>query len=333
MKIILVTELTLDFWNALIDFPSKESLFRIGTKHGNPIPWLYAFKEITGEISLLGYTERLPTKNDVSFLGIDFKVLNNYSTPDINGAFYKIQLRSTNDIKLFSLLVAEIAHFHINAGKTDIIDAEWVIIQWADFWRKIPLATLTREKQLGLYGELFIIFDLLVKIDRKRIFNLIDGWQGPLNAAVDFSWGDTFLEVKAAMNKQNYTIHGLDQLETHPTKFKALAALTVAEVDNGLTINDLYRKIVNQLLHSKRTYSMFVDKFIKAGGNPIVDDGLIKFEKIHSAFYNIDANFPRLTRSMLNSPISIRISRVQYSVDLDGLQTNLIGIESVIERI
>src|SRR5262249_10074594 len=74
-------------------------------------------------------------------------------------------------------------------------------IQWLDAWQSLLAqhGTLSLEKQLGLWGELWLIANC------NSVDSLVAGWRGPDQDATDFFLNGIGLEVKAS--RQPHTHH------------------------------------------------------------------------------------------------------------------------------
>ena len=66
---------------------------------------------------------------------------------------------------------------------------------WQNFMRKHGVEGLTKEAQIGLFGELLLLVDHLV--DRVPAHDLVNAWRGPTGGEQDFDIGGRCVEVKS----------------------------------------------------------------------------------------------------------------------------------------
>jgi hypothetical protein len=111
--------------------------------------------------------------------------------------------------------------------------------EWVSIWSKVGSKNLTDKEAVGLYGELWILRQLIEMNDCSHVMS----WLGPLNGIHDFSStsiGD--LEVKTCSNTTLFHIHGLDQLMAKQNPL-SLVVLAIEPSDNGESLVDLIHSI------------------------------------------------------------------------------------------
>jgi hypothetical protein len=178
-------------------------------------------------------------------------------------------------------------------------------------------AALSQDKEVGLFGELLVLEDL---IDTIGAGPAVQSWQGPLSEEHDFVFDAVHLEVKTTAGEQRrHMLHGFTQLV--PLRGIPLALLSVqltrSNAEGGRTLAQLVATIRTQ-----------------AGGyRPGVDDALVASGwsdddvELYTSYwtkrsevraYSIDDRFPAITRDRLSQvvPNLAVVSDLSYRVDV-----------------
>ena len=191
---------------------------------------------------------------------------------------------------------------------------------WKHFFDDPDSAFMPIENEIGLIGELIYLGQLL-NFDE----NAIESWRGP-EGGVDFISEKLVVEVKTTLRNQHvHTINGMDQLEPiSELPFYLLSnLLQVLEQknDKSITLAEVYQEVQEKISGNPIQLDLLKGK-IKALN---LTHELIKLHNfrhyiiLDSAIYSVDDSMPKLTSHDLNKPLSYRISKVRYDIDLDGL--------------
>ncbi|MBZ9784272.1 PD-(D/E)XK motif protein, partial [Pseudomonas sp. REP124] len=86
-----------------------------------------------------------------------------------------------------------------------------VLAKWRRFWSGVKTDVLSREQQIGLFGELwFLQYWLVPSVGLSRS---IDMWRGPLGARNDFESQGVGIEIKTSSKVNGvHIINGVEQL-------------------------------------------------------------------------------------------------------------------------
>ena len=181
-------------------------------------------------------------------------------------------------------------------------------------------AGLSREKRVGLFGELTVLCSLAAATTADLA---LKAWRGAGNEEHDFGLNETDLEVKTTTSEDRaHWITNLKQLK--PSKGRPLHLLsiqiTAAGAENGCTLPELvaYARGVagmpvvalNKSLEDYGYYDLHADLYI--------EDWRLRSAP---AFYLVDDQFPALTTDRLFSavPDAGRIVGLRYRINVDGL--------------
>lgn len=203
------------------------------------------------------------------------------------------------------------------------------IKDWQSFLGREKSKYLSKEEEIGLWGELIVLRQLIDKGFPPG--QIIQSWTGPDNKAKDFSLLNVGIEVKSFVGRNAIVakISSLEQLDLSDCK-EAFLICNNLQIDTslGLTLPDLIESIFERI-------DNFSDKISLEG--KLMRFGLIKesldyystFYFLHSqTLYSIDDSFPRLVHS--NTPKEV-ISAV-YSLDLTGY-TSTVAFDDIIRAI
>ena len=180
--------------------------------------------------------------------------------------------------------------------------------------------SLTREKQVGLFGELWILLSLA---ESRGGAAAMDSWRGPLGEEHDFGMSDADLEVKSTTGeRREHWISTTTQLV--PTGDRPLyllsIQLTAAALDAGHTLPSLVASARSKLA----TQVVRLDAVLTRLGYRDRDSDLYHSRwalRTPPAFYQVGLQFPAVTQERLEAvvPSAERIKDLRYRVDLTGL--------------
>lgn len=189
------------------------------------------------------------------------------------------------------------------------------LLQWKQFLDITGNQGLSAEAQIGLYGELRFLRDILIQhIDIRRA---IDSWKGPSRKNQDFQIFKTGIEVKTSIAKQHQRIHIANELQLDDNDLDSLYVyfLSLRETfEHGETlpgIVDVIRKIIE--LKNGPAYD-FENQLFKSG---YIDKHRAKYIKngYHDRdiqIFRVDENFPRI----IEKDLMPGVGDVHYTIDL-----------------
>lgn len=260
-----------------------------------------------------------------------------FSLPEVRGlgySFRKVNINKTGEKIYFDLVCTHEAFLEnftiltrsvLSRIDADNCDVSAEIISEINLWRlfleKPVEGLLSIEEQLGIIGELL----LLKKIALMDSDLALKYWCAD-KGEIDFVSGLKLIEVKASSSgKHTHIINGLDQLKISDDKelyilsFAFLRSdiytdfnLTDVIADTSLIFRndpvsnrDFYVKLRN------RNFNMFdIQKYKN-----------YCFSLIDAKLFSVTVETPRLTSDNLKKPLNPRISKIRYTLDLDGLES------------
>ena len=192
------------------------------------------------------------------------------------------------------------------------------LVDRVEFWKRMFVEggprPLTREQQIGLFGELVVLEQTLEA--GMGLMEAVDAWRGPARELHDFV-GGVHMEVKTtvAPSPRVVRVSSLDQLQEDPSFELYLWHCRLESDDDGRTLAE----IVDELAHQAgdpltRARAAFDGRLTQVGYLSIhrelydVSCWALRAVEVHL----IDASFPALSRNSVPETIT----EAEYSLDL-----------------
>jgi hypothetical protein len=176
---------------------------------------------------------------------------------------------------------------------------------------------MDKKKQVGLFGELWVLEEVLLPVLGDRS---IDLWSGPRHERHDFVGRTLRIEVKTT--RKSHLVHEisrLDQLHAPPGQRLLLASVQVEETIGGQeTIATRIDSIAAKLGTNGAAQDEFLTNLVRLDWS---DDmrcsaDLVRMEIRAVGIFAVDGQFPRLPRD-LNPPSGV--IDVTYNIDLSNV--------------
>lgn len=195
-----------------------------------------------------------------------------------------------------------------------------VLAKWRRFWSGTNSANLSREQQLGLFGELwFLTRWLLPNIDGSKAVQM---WRGPMGARNDFETPRLSIEVKTTSRIDSaFVIHGLDQLLEPSGGALCLFGLVVREEASATdSLPRLVEEARNLLSANLDELSQLDSQLYAAGFDDrhASDYSKMTLRVRSEELYRIGEGFPRLIPSSLVGGIPSGVDSIEYQLRLDA---------------
>lgn len=114
------------------------------------------------------------------------------------------------------------------------------LVDWRSLLKMALSRSLTAERRIGLFGELFVLENLMQGVGSATHFDI---WTGPLGQPHDFELPRRCIEVKTTgPNGSSVRIHGLRQLEIDRNGLD-LIILTVSEGPSGESLATISNRL------------------------------------------------------------------------------------------
>ena len=232
--------------------------------------------------------------------------------------------RDTLGYGVFDVLGGELAE-GLREGKTSPADlVKKSLSRWRRFWGQPPHQMLSRDQQVGLFGELWFLSTWLApKIGGPEA---VRRWRGPFGARHDFEWTGRSIEIKSTtlVGIRIHRIHGLEQLAPPETGSLLLYSIVLRE-EGGATENlpervEACRAIVSS---DPSAADRFEEGLSRVGYSPLFDDEYVKLHLrvAQEGLFRVEGRFPRITPQQISGGVPNGVSEIQYDIDLAGLES------------
>jgi len=182
---------------------------------------------------------------------------------------------------------------------------------------------LSVEKQIGLFGELYVLRDLLGRYG----ITAFQTWTGPMGEPHDFRIQNIEIEVKTTVGRRRiHRIHGLMQgvASANHNLFFLSIMLGPAGAGAGESLPSIVSDISSSLSSSIEMVKNF-SSFLQAAGysnDDIASYGRTWILRAPPIFVPVDQEFPAITSEVLQGSLGslmARVEQVEYEVNLEGM--------------
>ena len=242
---------------------------------------------------------------------------------------YEVELVLTDSqhLDLFDLLIRDLVEAaeepaHEKAGLTRFLSR---LSDWQHLLRRLAPRGLTREAQQGLWGELWVLREMVAPV--ISMGEAVRTWRGPLGADQDFQIENTSLEVKTS------TTHGLDHI--------SIASERQLDVPDGVTLLLVAISLDARAGYGETLADMVNNSRSEASGLGclgMLDDRLLhsgyetQDENLYSEIgysvrtyhpYRVRTGFPRI----VSSDLPAGVTDVRYSVSVHSCRPYLVVLD------
>lgn len=263
-----------------------------------------------------------------------FHIINNDNLELIfvkQGHYLQIKLLDSDFISLFDDLIISLVDSIKNIANAEDASKEFIAIyiKWSTFFTKTFDKKLSKEKVIGLWGELSYLLKLIQNAcPSVPIDNILKSWQGPFGASHDFELSSSSIEVKTKpLASWMIKISSEYQLENIDGKPLNLEVISVIESEYGLSLKDLFLKIKAHINKKNGDFTILLSALEK---DNLSEDRLsnysnFSFVRKMTETFDCDAEyFPKINSFGLHKAIST----VKYNIDVRELQEFRISQES-----
>jgi hypothetical protein len=308
----------LQAWRALRDGARGDGWRTIPVAHGSGAVRYRAgchFPE--GEEALLvGFTSpsvsfpaRLPE-------GGGFEVTRIQELRDGGGNWIGLCRQPAGDLELFAMMAEDII---VTLAESELGEEVLLhtflarIAAWQEFMQRSGVRTLGPEAEVGLFGELCVLGDLIES--GLPHASLIQAWEGPLDGLHDFRLGSGALEVKSSLASQGFVarIGSIEQLDDTAISPVFVAAVRLALDASGRTLSEQVNLVRNSLGSHPVACSTLGSRLGRAGFyEPFANLYTRRFRRCEVLLLRVTGQFPRLFRG--NVVPEVRAAK--YELDL-----------------
>lgn len=241
-----------------------------------------------------------------------FEMIDSTSRSARRRSGYAIALRDVALIDIFAAVAAHLAARlrALPAAFTTQADVDKYLAEWLEFFSR---QSLTRERAVGLWGELYIL-SVLPSVDRG-----VACWVGPYGQMFDFMGNGVSIEVKTSL-RTAVAAFSLGQIEDRDDGH-AVFLRVLKDDRNGKSLDMLVAEIRREL----RDPIEFDATLVRAGYSSGTNAELRLTAEDLRAVPN-----SKIPRPVVNDD---RIRSVRYEVDVDSLKGEFIPVPRLLRRL
>ncbi|WP_159103172.1 PD-(D/E)XK motif protein [Acidovorax radicis] len=202
-----------------------------------------------------------------------------------------------------------------------------ILLKWRKFWSDAPQNLLSREQQIGLFGELWFLCRWLIpQIGTAKAVSM---WRGPIGSRNDFEAERFSIEVKTSGRiDESHQINGLEQLlaPAH-TKLYLFSLLVRDEAGGSESLPNLVAELREILMVDFTAQKNFEGMLAAANfqESDVEQYQKLRFRIRGQGLYLVDEGFPRIIPSSIAGGLPVGVHDVKYGLRLDGAQKWLVA--------
>lgn len=232
--------------------------------------------------------------------------------------YFELVLLDRKNWRLFNLLIKELVLVletsKIVLGNSKFIRLITETLKRCSLFFSRKKDPFTREKAIGLYGELyFILKEATPKVAWKKV---VETWHGPLGHPQDFAIGAVAVEVKTTETGQPkmVRISSVEQLNPEcEAGYLYVLSLSEAVTGEGMSLVSLVDAIRSFLVNEGGDLEDFELKLSLCGYTPVSKYSTQEYLVNGGVYYRLEDGFPRIAPSAISSGVE----NVRYSLNLN----------------
>lgn len=232
--------------------------------------------------------------------------------------------------EMMAVDIMEVLREHDSGGADALVSALLArVVAWQEFMKRAGDRVLPPDEEVGLFGELYVLRELLKRIPPHLA---VEAWVGPIRGLQDFSFAPGAIEVKttAASGAFIAKVSNLEQLDDSVIRPLYLAAVRLAQTTGGATLARAVADVQCVVQEHTTAAATFEMRLARAGYvHQSADHYVRRFEWVDVRYLAIDQRTPRLTRD--NVPAAVQGAR--YELDLDAIPSDTSDLTAVLKTL
>jgi hypothetical protein len=279
---------------------------------------IFIFSEKASVYScLLPVNSTLPKLPEINGLIIQYQLFGEAGSEKKN--YILLECRSKAYLPNYTEILKEILSEY-DKGNSELLKViNKIISKWRHFLAQPSSLILKEDEIVGLIGELMFLSRLITKngADALTIWAAERGEEDFINTG-------KVIEVKTTLKeKHEHIINGIDQLLVKPSRVKHILSLLISPSasEHSVSLPLKVKECADMFSEDPESYDLFFKKLKIRGydARDYLQYLEYTYEYIRGGYFNVDASFPKLTTDELAAPLNSRISKVRYSLDMEGL--------------
>lgn len=195
-----------------------------------------------------------------------------------------------------------------------------VLAKWRRFWSGVDQGLLSKEQQLGLFGEVWLLSRWLAP--SVGVAKAVQLWRGPAGARNDFEMPGLGIEVKTTGTLDGaHLINGLEQLLEPNGEALLLFSLSVRDESSGTESLPALIALTREQLSGDFVALSLFDSMLYALGyedRHASEYGKLKLRIRNESLYRVQPGFPRLVPDSIVGGVPPGVVSVNYELRLDA---------------
>ncbi|MDE2605866.1 MAG: PD-(D/E)XK motif protein [Burkholderiales bacterium] len=233
--------------------------------------------------------------------------------------------------ELLTLIANKVVYAIRVEGRDPAIAVEKIIDEMRSALRPI-VPDLSQAEQIGLFGELWVLSNVLLSTVGPRICHL---WSGPDSERHDFVGRGVHIEVKTTTRSEpKHEISRVDQLRAPGGKRLLMVSILLERSLGGEeTLADRVDEIRQKLGNDGHAIDVFESQLAKLGWHEGLRQtgSLLRFTFRDVHVFEVVGSFPRLPDDYVPPP---GVSGIRYTIDVGSLPSlNVADVQKILELI
>lgn len=237
------------------------------------------------------------------------------------GRYLDLTCHEATGYQAFDLIGGELAERLAADAETAPEIVTRVLAKWRRFWGQSSKQLLSREKQIGLFAEVWFLAYWL--IPRFGVDEAVTRWRGPFGSRHDFEWEGCSVEIKATTSTRGriHRINGLDQLAPPDDGILFCFSLQLREEAGATNTLPSVIAVCRALTEGHaNSLSLFENALSQTEYSPVHESeyAKLKLRVVEQGLYTVCDDFPRLTRTEFPNGLPPGVEHVEYDINLGG---------------
>jgi hypothetical protein len=240
-----------------------------------------------------------------------------FDNADLKGCYIRIEQSENSDDEVYFAVSDDLCFCLQDIERADLHkNLTLALERWRRFFSLRDNIKLSREEQIGLFGELWLLRSML---QNDVGMGTIGYWRGPYHEVFDFSLQNMGVEVKTTAAKMPYKAHISNEMQLNNCLAGGTLVLCFIAVQSsdfsGETLGDIVKCIENHVKSDEVAYSLFRDKVFGCGlGNAYIESYTTRYIVKEHAFFNVKEGFPRIISENLPNGLG----DISYSLEISA---------------
>lgn len=242
-----------------------------------------------------------------------------------------VSLTNSRLYSIFLVIAADVASSLIEYSSDEASLSVYIkkVNQWKSVFNRKYEELLTPEQQLGLYGELSFMKELIeTGVDASTV---LLSWKGPVKDDKDYLIGTKAVEIKSSAKTDKLVkISNIHQLDSQGFEYLFLYSYSFVRSSQGSNTLVALIKELRDIFSETANPEDFEEKLILAGYfDKDAERYTNSYTKTNEDCYEVEGDFPRITPNNVMK----NVLNAEYVIDLNAATSHLVTFQNFIQII